>query len=256
MFQLKDKVAVVTGGNSGIGLAVAECLAEAGASVAIWGRSSQRNTIAHERLNSISDAEHSVVECDVSDEDQVEAAYDETLSRYGRLDICVANAGYWPPAAKLCDYPTQLWRETLAVDLDGVFFTLRGAARRMGESGGAICVISSVAALEGSPRYHAYAAAKAGTIGLVRSTAVELARQKIRVNAVLPGWTETPTTNALLHRADDFNVRWRNAVMQRIPLQRWGDPQDIAGAVLYLVSDASRYHTGDALVVDGGYSVF
>lgn len=252
LFDLTGKVVVVTGGNRGIGLAMARAVAGAGAAVAIWGRDEQRNATAAEEMRGLGGSAVAV-RCDVGDEDEVERAAAETVDALGGIDACFANAGVTPTAAPLAEFPTEEWRRVLAVDLDGVFFTFRAAARQMidQERGGSLVAISSVAALDGQPRRHPYATAKAGILALVRSCAVELARHGIRANAVLPGWVQTDALDSIV--VDD---KIRDAALRRIPQRRFGDPAHFGGVAVYLASDASAYHTGDTLVVDGGYSVF
>jgi len=145
------------------------------------------------------------------------------------------------------------WRRVLRVNLDGAFFTLRAVAKHMVArgGGGSLVVTSSLAAIEGAARGEHYAATKGGVISMVRALAVELARHGIRANAVLPGWIDTPMTERTL-RGDPFLAR----VLPRVPARRWGVPEDFGGIAVYLASDASRYHTGDTFVVDGGYSAF
>lgn len=257
MFDLSGKVAVITGGNSGIGLGFARALAEAGASIAIWGRNRERNAEAVEGLRDTG-AEVLAAACDVAVEEDVEGAMEATLDRFGHVDVCIANAGVAPRRERFVDYPTQLWRDTLAVNLDGPFFTLRAASRHMAErgAGGSLLVTGSLVAHYGFPRREAYAASKTGVLGLVRSLAVELARDGIRVNGILPGWIGTPLFDTIINRDDPKQARMQDAVVDRIPLRRFGAPEDLAGLVIYLASDASAYHTGDIITVDGGYRIF
>ncbi|SEG91473.1 hypothetical protein SAMN04489712_12928 [Thermomonospora echinospora] len=256
-FDLQGRVAVVTGGNAGIGAAVAGALAAAGCDVAIWGRDQERNRDCARRL-----AEHGravlPVACDVSDELQVERAMSRTVEELGRPDVCVANAGTAARRHPSQEYPLDEWHRVMGINLDGCFLTLRAAARRMveGGAGGSLVAISSAAALQGMPGSPPYAAAKAAVLSLVRSLAVEFARHGIRANAVLPGWIDTDMIGDVVHGQDSRAQATREAVLRRIPARRWGRPEDIGGAVVYLASDAAAYHTGDTLVVDGGYTVF
>ena len=253
-FDLHGKVALVTGGNGGIGLGMADALARAGASVAVWGTSEAKNQAAAERLG-----RHGgrvlALRCDVADEDAVEHAFAETLAALGRVDACFANAGIGGSrdVPSFAEMTTAEWRRVVAVNLDGAFFTLRAAARHMTgrPGGGALVVTSSTAAVFGRPRGQHYAATKAGLIAMARGLAVELARHGIRANAILPGWIETDMTADVL-RGDRFVAR----VLPRVPLRRWGVPEDFGALAVYLASDASAYHTGDTFCVDGGYSRF
>ena len=258
-FDLTGKVAVVTGGNGGIGLGMAEGLAAAGADVAIWGRNTQKNAKALERLKAHGKRVEAL-EVDVSDEQAVVDAMAESLARLGRIDTCIANAGVGG-SAPLTEQTTEQWRKVTTVNLDAVFWTFREAAKHMVERaeagederhrGGSLLVTSSVSAIHGAPQNQAYAATKAGVLAIVRGTAVELARHGIRANAVLPGWIATEMTERL-QNWDAFNEK----AIGRVPMRRWGEGEDFAGIAVYFASDASKFHTGDSIVIDGGYSIF
>jgi len=250
-FDLSGKAALVTGGNAGIGLGMASALAQAGADVCIWGTNADKNEAAREAL-----ARHGtrVVArvCDVGDEAAVDVAFAATLAALGRVDACFANAGIGG-AAPFVDMTSEEWHRVLRVNLDGVFFTFRAAARHMVErgGGGSLVATSSLAAVEGQARGEHYAATKGAVIAMIRALAVEHARYGIRANAILPGWIETAMTDALFTWAP-----MQQKVFPRIPVRSWGKPADFGGLAVYLTSDASSYHTGDTLVVDGGYSIF
>ena len=249
-FDLTGHVAVVTGGTSGIGRGIAAGLARAGADVAIWGRTPERNAEARDEL-----ARHGTrvvdVVCDVTDGGSVDAAFARTLDALGRIDSCFANAGGGELQAPFVDMTLEDFRRVVTLNLDGAFLTFRGAARHMVQrgGGGSLVGISSLAAVEGMARGQHYAAAKAGLVAITRSLAVELARHGIRANCILPGWIETPATARQFAAIGD-------RVLKRIPVRRWGEPVDFAAAAVYLASPASAYHTGDELVIDGGYRVF
>jgi NAD(P)-dependent dehydrogenase (short-subunit alcohol dehydrogenase family) len=251
-FDLSGHVALVTGGNGGIGLGLADGLARAGADIAVWGTKADKNERAAEALAAHGGRVETLV-ADISDESAVDAAFAETVSRLGRVDSCFANAGTSAQPASFPKISLEDWRRVNAVNLDGTFLTLRAAARHMIErgGGGALVAISSLTALEGAPRNEHYAASKAGVLGLVRSLAVELARHAIRVNAIVPGWVETDLNRDFL--AGDAATAH---ILPRVPLRRWAQPADLAPAAVYLASPAAAYHTGDALVIDGGYSLF
>jgi NAD(P)-dependent dehydrogenase (short-subunit alcohol dehydrogenase family) len=253
MFDLSGHVAVVTGGNSGIGLGMARGLAEANASVAIWARNEERNQRAVEDLEGIGGGEKWAVPCDVSDQGQVEAAMEATLARAERVDSCFANAGVPAGATPFVETDYEEWRRVLDVNLDGVFFTLRAAARHMSERSGPGSLVgtASVSALQGMPRGENYAASKGGLIAIVRGLAVELARHEIRANAIVPGWVETPLTKQVLE-SDAFVQK----VLPRVPARRWGMEDDFAGIAAFLAGPSSGYLTGQTIVIDGGYSVF
>jgi len=251
-FDLHGHVSVVTGGGSGIGLGIAAGLARAGAAIAIIGRSEQRLQSAQERLRQF-DTPVLTVAADVSDEQAISEAMNRIRAEMGGLDSCFANAGVGGGVTPLLDTTLAAFRAVTSVNLDGVFLTLREAARQMVElgSGGSLVAISSLGARQGMPRQHAYSASKAGVTAIVNSLAVELARHGIRANTVQPGWISTEMVDAAL----DSDV-FKNRVLPRVPLRRWGSPEDLAGVAVYLASPASSYHTGDSLLVDGGYSRF
>lgn len=249
---LEGEVAVVTGGNSGIGLGLAHGLARAGASVCIWGRRRERNDEAVHSLTGLG-AEAAAVQCDVGSEDEVIAAFAETVDRFGHVDSCFANAGMAPGFVPFVDLELDRWRRSMAVNLDGVMVTLREAARHMVQrgEGGSLVAVSSTSALQGAPMNQSYAVAKTGLVALTRGLAVELARHGIRVNALLPGWVDTDML------ADGReNEKFRNNTISRTPVRRWADPEEFGAVAAYLAQRDLTFHTGDEMVVDGGYTKF
>jgi NAD(P)-dependent dehydrogenase (short-subunit alcohol dehydrogenase family) len=251
-FDLRGHVSVVTGGASGIGLGVAVGLARAGSAVAIVGRSQQRLSAAEESLVATGSPIMTVV-ADVADEDAVTEAMATIRTRWGRLDSCFANAGIGGDVIPLLDTSLEAFRAVTRINLDGVFVTMREAARQMihAGNGGSLVAISSIGAWQGMPRQHGYAASKAGITAIVNSIGVELARHGIRANTLEPGWIATDMIDSLTS-SESFSAR----VIPRIPMRRWGDPLDLAGVAVYLASPASSYHSGDVLRVDGGYGRF
>jgi len=251
LFNLEGQGALVTGGNGGIGLGIANALAGSGADVVVWGTDAEKNELAVAEL-----AEHGTkvgsVVCDISDETSVAAAMVETVELIGRVDSCFANAGTGAAPSSFEKLSLEEWRRVNQVNLDGAFLTLRAAAAQMiaQGDGGSLVATSSLTAIEGAPRSAAYAASK-GAIGpLIKTLAVELARKGIRANAIMPGWIDTDLTHQMFE-----DERFSGAVMPRIPARRWGTPADIGPAAVYLASRASNYHTGDVLKIDGAYSI-
>ena len=251
-FDLSGKVALVTGGNGGIGLGMAEALAEAGADVCIWGRNEEKNSRAEEKLKAYG-RQALALKCDVSDEKQVENCFAKTVDTLGNVTACFANAAIGSAGTPFHRMTTDQWRQIFSVNMDGVFFTFRTAIKHMmaEKTGGSLVATSSLSALSGAPGSEHYAATKGGLLSLVRALAVGYARYGIRANAIIPGWIETEMTTR------HFNdPRFEKAVLRRIPQRRWGIPADFGPAAVYLASDASEYHSGDELIIDGAYFRF
>ena len=253
LFDLNDHVAVVTGGNRGIGLGMATGLVRAGAQVCIWGTNKERNEQAEADLNRYGGKSALAMTVDVSDEDQVTSAMSEIVERFGRLDSCFANAGLPSPNTDLTATSLSDFRGITAVNLDGGFVTMREAARHMIAlgHGGSIVATSSMTVRSGQARGYAYTASKGALVTMIQAMAVELARYKIRANALLPGWAETTLAGDVLN-----DETFKNKVMPRIPARRWGNGSDFAGIAVYLASPASQYHTADSILIDGGYTAF
>ena len=255
-FDLTGKVALVTGGNSGIGLGMAEALAQAGADVAIWGTNEAKNAAATEQLKAHG---RNVLaqKVDVADERQVADGMREAVAKLGRVDTVIANAGVGGGARSFAEFSTDTYRRVLSVNLDGVFFTFREACKHMveraekGDRGGSLVVTSSLSAIDGAARNEAYASTKGAVISMIRAIAVEHARYGVRANAVLPGWIATDMTQGA-----QGNEKFTEQVIRRVPFRRWGEPEDFGGIAVYLASDASKFHTADTFVIDGGYTVF
>ncbi|MEU2005088.1 SDR family NAD(P)-dependent oxidoreductase [Rhodococcus sp. NPDC019627] len=249
--NLHNRVFIVTGGNGGIGLALARGVGRAGAQVAIWARSSDRNAEAVEQL-ATEGIDAFAILCDTTSEDGVERATQATIERTGRIDGVFANAGI-ASAAPFLDTSLGDWRHVVRTNLDGTFLTTRAVAQRLVEQGegGSIIVVSSMVSRYGAATQAAYATTKTGLIGLGRSLAVEFARDRIRVNVLIPGWTETGM-NATLRQSQKF----MDATTSRTPIRRWGQPEDFEGVAAFLADPELIYHTGNEVVVDGGYSIF
>jgi NAD(P)-dependent dehydrogenase (short-subunit alcohol dehydrogenase family) len=256
-FDLTGRVAIITGGNSGIGLGMADALARAGCAISIWGRNPEKNARASARLRAHGGAVDTRL-CDVSDRKAVEASFAATLAEFGRIDACFANAGIGGGGRKsFVDRSEEEWRRMFAVNLDSVFHLFQFAARHMmdraasGDAFGRLVATSSTASLFGTARNEHYAATKAAMNALVRALAVELARYGITANAILPGWIRSEMTAEIM-----TNEKFVSNVMPRIPMRRFGEPEDFGGIAVYLTSKASSYHTAECFVVDGGYSAF
>lgn len=255
-FDLSGKVALVTGGNSGIGLGMAEGLAQAGADIVVWGTNPVKNEKASSRLAEFGTRVSAQV-VDVRDENAVNSAMESLLDSFDRLDACFANAGIDGQVAPFHEISSEAWRKVMAINLEGKFFTLRAAAKHMvtrskaGDMGGALVGISSTSAIMGAAHNEHYGAANGGVIPMMKGLAVEYARYNIRANTIIPGWTMTDLARPALE-SDAFTRK----VLPRQPGRRWGRPEDFAGIAVYLASDASSFHTGQELTICGGYTVF
>ena len=250
-FDLSGTVALVTGGNGGIGLGMAEGLAAAGADVCIWGRNADKNAAAQKTLSAYGARVESMV-ADVGDEDAVEEAFAATVERLGKVDACFANAGVIAWGNRFVDVSPEEFEAVSAINQVGVFLTFRATLRHLMErgEGGSLVATSSLSSVLGMPRGAPYAASKAAVSAMIRSIAVEYGRYGIRANAILPGWIETDMTSGIMS-----DEGFQQSQIGRTSLRRWGTPDDFAGIAVYLASDASRFHTGDTIVIDGGYLV-
>ena len=245
-FRLDGKVALVTGGNSGLGEAIALAFAEAGARVVIAGRREQRNALTLRALGSA----HRAVTLDVANEASVERAVATAIEDFGRLDILVNNAGVGQRASVM-DLELEAWRHVLDINLTGAFLCTKHAARRMAAQGsGKIINIASIYGLTAPSKglQVAYTVSKHALVALTKVNAVELAAKGIQVNAVAPGWFFTEMTEELRGTA------FEQSVCERAPAGRWGETGDIVGACRFLASPASDFVNGVILPVDGGYT--
>ena len=244
-FDLTGRVAIVTGGNGGIGLA------ECGASVVVAGRNAAKNEAAVAELAKLGGPAASAVVVDVTDEAQCWAMVAEAVRRHGRLDILVNNAGRGGSGKPPHETPMAEWRAVVETNLTGVVMCRQAAYPEMKRAGGGKIVnVASLAAVLAMPTMAAYAPSKAGVVQFSRVCAAAWARDNIQVNAVLPGWIATDMTRP--RREDNaFNER----VLARVPAGRWGTPDDLAGIAAFLAGPASDFLTGAAIPVDGGYSL-
>lgn len=252
MSDLSGRVVLVTGGNGGIGLGMASGCAEAGADIVIWGTNQSKLDAAGASLEAIGGGRVLTQQVDVSDEEAVDDSFAVAVSSMGKVDSLFANAGIGG-GAPFIEQTTETWRRVLAVNLDGAFFTLRAAARHMVErgEGGALVGVSSTSAIHGAPMAQPYAASKAAMLAIMRGLAVELARHQIRCNSVIPGWTETEMTEA-----GRQNDKFLANTTQRTPIRRWGVPDDFRSVGAFLADPTQMFHTGDEIILDGGYTRF
>ena len=252
MPDLTGKVYIVTGGNGGIGLGMAEGIAMAGGNIAIWGRNDAKNQEALGKLRTIGIKAEAYL-CDVGDETAIVDTMKRTVDDFGRLDGLFANAGRGGAGKKFIDMSLDDWRSVMAINLDGVFLTLREACKILIEQGegGSLVTVSSTSAIHGAAGNEAYGTAKTGLNGLVRALAVGMARYGIRVNSLLPGWTITDLASGGYH-----NDKFRNATTQRTPVRRWADPTEFREIGAFLADPSITFHTGQEVTVDGGYTVF
>jgi 2-deoxy-D-gluconate 3-dehydrogenase len=246
LFSLEGRAALVTGGNGGLGWAIALGLRAAGARVAVAGRNPAKNRAIADELGDPG----AVFLADVRDEAAVEQTVALVMKRFGRLDILVNNAGLFRGGSVLT-LSEEDWGAVIGTHLTGAFLCAKHAARAMiaGGGGGKIINIGSVYSRFGPPDFVDYATAKTGILGLTRALAVELAVHRIQVNAILPGWFETDLTRGLPATPLGEQIR------RRTPAGRWGDPADLVGTAVYLASPASDFVTGAQISVDGGYAV-
>jgi NAD(P)-dependent dehydrogenase (short-subunit alcohol dehydrogenase family) len=249
LFNLKGRVALVTGASSGLGLRFAEVLAEEGAAVALVARRADRLAALKKRIEK-SGGRAVAIEADVLDRKAMVRAFDQAEQAFGTVTIVVNNAGV-AHAHRAVDLPEEEWRRVVGTNLDAVFFWAQEAARRMLAAGkhGAIVNIASVLGFGVSKGTVAYSVAKAGVIQLTKTLGLELAFKGVRVNAIAPGWIVTE-----LNR--DYLLSEQGAAIKReIPVGRFGEERDLDGALLLLVSDAGRFIAGTTIVVDGGQLV-
>ncbi len=250
LFDLSGRVAVVTGGNGGIGLGMARGLAAAGAAVVVAARNRDKSEAAVAALTALG-APSVFIALDVGDPASCHAVMRQTVGRFGRLDILVNNAGMSirkPPQ----DYAIAEWQAVLDINLTGAFACAQAAYAPMKQGGGGkIINIGSMYSIFGAAYAAAYAASKGGLVQMTKSLANAWAMDNIQVNAVLPGWIDTELTQAARRQMAGLHER----VLRRTPAGRWGEPEDLAGIAVFLAAPASDFVTGTAIPVDGGFSV-
>lgn len=250
MFDLSDKVAIVTGGNGGIGLGMAEGLAKAGAQVVVAGRNAAKSAQAVEQLKAHG-GRAIAIEVDVTDEASCKKLIEDTVSRLGRLDILVNNAGT-NIRKQPQEYSASEWHSVIDTNLTSAFICSNAAYPHMKQAGGGkIIHIGSMMSIFGASFSAVYAATKGGIVQMGRAMACAWASDNIQVNCVLPGWIDTELTQRARAQYSDLESR----VTARTPAGRWGLPNDFSGIAVFLSSPASDFLTGTAIPVDGGYSV-
>lgn len=249
MFSLKGRVALVTGASSGLGVQFARALADNGAMVALVARRADRLKTLKDEIEG-KGGRAVAIEADVTDCAAMTRAFDAAEKAFGTVTILINNAGI-AHGGRAVEMPAEEWRKVLSTNLDAVFFWAQEAARRMlaAKKQGAIVNVASVLGLAVSKGAVAYAAAKAGVVQVTKALAVELAFKGVRVNAIAPGWFVTEMND------DYLSGEGGAAIKREIPMGRFGDPGDLDGALLLLVSDAGSYITGATIVVDGGQVV-
>jgi NAD(P)-dependent dehydrogenase (short-subunit alcohol dehydrogenase family) len=258
LFDLSGKVALITGGNSGIGLGFARGIAGQGGSIAIWARNAEKNAAAKAELLDLGAPRVETYQIDVSGEEPVIAGYDRFLADFGRVDFVFANSGRSSNGRSVLTIETSEWYDLLEVNLHGAFFTLREGARRMverakaGEPGGSLVFCGSLSMFQGIAGHVNYTASKGGLGAVIRAMAVELGQYGIRANTVAPGYVKTSIGGGgdappaeLIAQIDGF-------FSSKTPIHRPGLPSDFEGIAAYLCSDASSFHSGDTIVIDGG----
>lgn len=247
MFDLSGKVAIVTGGDGGIGLGMARGLARAGASLVVAARNPEKSAGAVAELQALG-AQAIAIETDVSSEGSIAVLMEQAIGHFGRLDVLVNNAGtnVRLPAQELT---LEQWHQVLDTNLTGAFLCAKAAYPHL-IGGGKVINVGSILSLFGSAVSAAYGASKGGVVQLTKSLAVGWAADDIQVNAILPGWIDTDLTRTAREQLPGLNER----VLARSPSGRWGVPADFEGVAVFLASEASNFITGAAIPVDGGYS--
>ncbi len=246
-FSLEGKIALITGGSRGIGEAIAMALAEHGAHCILISRKIEGLQAVKEKIEA-QGGRADAIACHVGHMDQIENLFTQIEDKFGKLDILINNAATNPYFGELIGAEERAWNKTLEVNLKGPFFLTQHAAKLMEKGGGgAVVNVSSVVARQPGPMQGIYSITKAALVAMTQAYAKELAGKNIRVNALLPGVVDTKFSEALL------TTDWiYDAMMKNVPLNRPAQPDEMAGAVLYLVSDASSYTTGTTIVCDGG----
>jgi NAD(P)-dependent dehydrogenase (short-subunit alcohol dehydrogenase family) len=253
LFDLTGKVALITGGNGGIGLGFARGIAKQGGSIAIWARSAQKNEAAKAELETFG-VRVETYQVDVTAEQAVIDGFEKLLADFGRVDSVFANSGMAATTRSVLELTSDEYHGLINLNLHGSFYVLREGARHMvkraaaGEPGGSLVACGSLSMFMGLPGKQHYAGAKAALGAQVRAFAVEFAPHGIRANAIAPGYVSTPMTGDGTTQIDAF-------MASKTPMARAGVPEDFEGIAAYLASDASSFHSGDTIVIDGAYLI-
>lgn len=251
LFDLTGKVAIITGGNSGLGLGFARGIAKQGGAVAIWARNAEKNALAKKELEAFG-VRVETRSVDVSSEAAVNAAYEAHMASFGRVDCVIANSGVPARTRSILDTTSEDWHNLLATNMHGAFYTLREGAKLMvkraqaGEPGGSLVFCGSLSMFQGISGKSQYAAAKAGIGAMIRCLAVELGKHGIRANSIAPGYVKTELTGSAAEWSPIDKM-----FAAKTPVPRPGLPSDFEAIAAYLASDASSFHTGDTIVIDG-----
>jgi NAD(P)-dependent dehydrogenase (short-subunit alcohol dehydrogenase family) len=249
--SFKNKVALVTGAGSGLGLATAKAFAQSGASVVLADTNERAAQVAAEEMLAQGN-KALAIRCDVADDTQVETMVEQTVNTFGRLDVAYNNAGVQNNVAEAADSTPEDFDRVISINLRGVWNCMRFELRQMlKQEGGAIVNCSSIGGLVAGPRRGTYQASKHGVLGLTKSAALDYAARGIRINAVCPGIIHTPMLDKMMATQSDA----LQAMLKDVPIGRLGRPEEIASAVLWLCSSAASFMIGHALTVDGGYTI-
>ncbi|WP_435348783.1 SDR family NAD(P)-dependent oxidoreductase [Haloarchaeobius sp. HRN-SO-5] len=240
--MLEDKIAIVTGGSTGIGKAIAEKYVEHGAEVVIANRTEETGKATAEELGC------DYHRCDISDFEQAEDLVERTVEEYGRLDVMVNNAGIGR-AGTIEEMTLRDWEDVIQVNLNGVMYGSRAALPHLKRSDGAIVNVASIYGLVGGPGASAYSAAKGGVVNLTREVAIDYASDGVRVNSICPGFVETPMTDEFLDQEQFYEF-----VRGQTPMGRVAQPEEVSGIAMFLASDEASYITGANVPVDGGWT--
>ncbi|WP_373082243.1 SDR family NAD(P)-dependent oxidoreductase [Zhongshania sp.] len=264
LFDLTGKVTLVTGGNSGLGLGFAKGIAKQGGSIAIWARNAEKNAAAKAELEACGAGQVISYQVDVTSEQAIIDGYEQLIADFGRIDCVFANSGRASKSRSVLSLDSAEWHDLLNVNLHGAFFTLREGAKQMvkraeaGEPGGSLVYCGSLSMFQGIAGINNYAASKGGMGAVVRGMAAELGKYEIRANTIAPGYVKT---NIGGDGEVDEEMAKRMAFVDshfsaKTPIHRVGSPDDFEGIGAYLCSDASSFHTGDTIVIDGGSLIY